>query len=73
MKLTIKSTGITTRIDDVPVRLWDGVTPQGVRCKVFVHRVAVDERDDCVQFDRELREQLVPAELMEFVPLRNLL
>lgn len=25
MKLTIESTNITTRIDDVPVRLWEGV------------------------------------------------
>lgn len=71
MKLTIKSTNVTTRIDNVPVRMWEGVTPAGVRCKVFVHRIAVHANEDTVEFDRQLREQLEPAEL--FIPLADVL
>jgi hypothetical protein len=69
MKLTIESTNITTRIDDVPVRLWEGVTPTGVRCKVFVHRIACDAMGDTAEFDKQLREQLPPAEVM--IPLEK--
>lgn len=69
MKLTIESTNITTRIDGVPVRLWEGTTESGVPCKVFVHRVAAfDGRH--AEFERELSEQSKPAEL---VPLADVL
>lgn len=71
MKMTIESTNITTRIDDVPVRMWEGVTPTGVRCKVFIHRIAVNANEDSAEFDRQLREQLEPAEL--FMPLADVL
>jgi hypothetical protein len=51
MKITIESTDVMTRLDGVPVRLWESVTEQGVRCKVFVHRIAVHNEADATQFD----------------------
>lgn len=45
MKITIESTEKVTSFHGVPVRLWDGVTENGIPCKVFVHRLAV--RDGC--------------------------
>jgi len=67
MKLKIESTNLTTRIDGVKVRLWRGMTETGTPCNVFVHRIAVEMGADSTEFDRQLREQLPPAELT--VPL----
>lgn len=71
MKATIESTNVTTRIDGVKVRLWRGVTENGVRCNFFVHRIAVDTNENTAEFDRQLREQLEPAELV--IPLADVL
>ena len=57
-------------MDSVPVRLWEGVTEDGTRCKVFIHRIAVGNDEDAAQFDRELKEQLPPGRV---VPLRQIL
>lgn len=61
MKVTIESTQDVTDIDGVPVRLWEGVTESGVKCKVFVHRLGVHNDDDAGQFERELSERELPG------------
>jgi hypothetical protein len=61
LKLTITSTNQLTRIDGVDVRVWDGVTEEGVACKVFVHRLRVDRGKDSSEFERELKEELQPG------------
>jgi hypothetical protein len=61
MKITIESTDKTTMLDGVHVRLWEGTTEAGVKCMVFVHRIAVHKDQDTTQFQAELTEQLPPA------------
>lgn len=61
MKIVIEATDKLTAIDGVPVRLWEGITENGVKCKVFVHRVAVHNDEDPQQFERELVEQMLPG------------
>lgn len=61
MEIIIKSTDQLTTIDGVPVRYWEGVTAGGVKCKVFIHRIAVHNNDDSSQFDKELKEQMQPG------------
>ncbi len=61
VRLTIESTDVTTTIDRVEVRVWEGTTADGIPCKVFVHRIAVANDQDAAAFDRELREQLPPG------------
>jgi len=68
MKLTIESTDKLTVMDGIPVCVWNGVTKAGVKCLVFVHRLAVHNDEDQSQFDRELVEQLPPGIV---VPLRE--
>jgi hypothetical protein len=70
MKVTLESTDILTHIDHVPVRLWEGVTEKGARCRFFVHRVEVAEGQDATEFDRELREQHPPG---RYLPLALIL
>jgi hypothetical protein len=66
----IEATEQFTYLDDVPVRVWRGVTSSGVPCFVFVHRIAVANGEQQAEFDRELAEQLPPGRL---VSLRQVL
>lgn len=61
MKIKMESTQHVTKLDGVPARLWEGTTEAGVPCKVFVHRIAVHNKEDAGDFERELREQLQPG------------
>jgi len=70
MKIQIEATDQLTDIDGVPVRVWEGITENGVRCKVFVHRIAVNKAYDLGPFERELAEQMPPG---RHVDLRHIL
>lgn len=61
MKLTMEATEKITNLEGVQVRLWEGVTDQGIKCKVFVHRICVHEDEDPSQFERELEERMPPG------------
>lgn len=65
MKLTIEATEKFTHVDGVHVRVWDGVTEQGTKCIVFVHRIAVHNSENADQFERELKEQLPPVRVFD--------
>lgn len=70
MKIEIEATDKLTTIAGVPVRLWEGITENGVKCKVFVHRIAVHNDEDPGEFERELVEQIPPG---RHVDLRQIL
>ncbi len=65
MKIKMTSTDKKTEIDGVEVRLWEGRTESGVKCKVFVHTIAADSGDDSSQFDLELKEKLPPGSMVD--------
>ena len=56
MKITITPTKFITEIEGVKVRLWDGLTNKDVRCKVFVHQIAVPSGEEQEEFDEELQD-----------------
>lgn len=60
MIITITATEKLTDINGVPVRLWEGVTDQGTKCKVFVHRLVVHKDEDQKAFEEEFTEQMPP-------------
>ena len=70
MELLITATDQLTHVDGVPCRVWEGHTEEGVRCLVFVHRIAVPESEDSAAFDRELQTQVPPG---RWVDLRYIL
>lgn len=61
VKITMESTNQLTQIDGVTVRLWHGVTDKGTKCEVFVRVIAVHKLESQAEFERELREQMPPA------------
>ena len=58
MRLEIKATKHMTEIDGVPVRLWEGVTEDGIKCKVFIHRIAVHNSLNSEAFEKEMIEKM---------------
>lgn len=70
MELHLTSTDQITHIDGVAVRVWEGVTAAGTRCKVFVHRIGVADTEDLSHFERELQECLPPGRAVD---LRHIL
>jgi hypothetical protein len=70
MKIMIESTEVLTRLDNVPVRLWEGATEDGIPCKVFVHRIAVANEQDASTFDAELETKMPPG---RYIPLSLIL
>jgi len=67
MKIEISSTEILTTIDGMRLRLWEGVTNHGVKCKVFVHKIAVHKDDDASEFKMELDAGDMPFQLEELL------
>lgn len=65
MKLLIESTDRIVQLEQagsvtVPARIWEGTTERGVRCLVFITRVAVREDQDTAEFERDLTETPPP-------------
>jgi hypothetical protein len=56
----IESTEKVTTIDGVPVRIWEGTSESGVTCVVMVHRIAVADGQDPIEFERELSAMAPP-------------
>ena len=64
MNIEITSTDKITRLDGVPVRVWEGITERGVPCLLFVHRLAVKDQCNVEEFDRELEAKLPPGRVI---------
>jgi hypothetical protein len=68
MKITIESTREIVAIDGIEARLWNGRTAGGIRCTVFVCRIAVHKDESQDEFQRELQDRPVPAEITVLDP-----
>lgn len=65
MRIQIEPTEHILTVDDVEVRLWNGVSEDGTHCFVFVHRIVVREGEmDQARFERELLT-MEPANVKE--------
>ena len=65
MEIIIKATDKITTMDGVQVRVWDGVTEDGIKCTVFVHRIAIPiETPEC-GLDRELQMKMPPGRAVD--------
>lgn len=77
MKVTLENTTkiVTVNIDghDVPARIWEGETENGVKCHAFITRIAVHKDDDCAEFEKELQECKGPSAEIDNIPMRMIL
>jgi len=73
MKVTATSTTKIVSLNGIPARIWEAVTERGVKCHLYVARVAVAEGEDQSAFKAELEEQAKPSAEIEAIPLRMIL
>jgi hypothetical protein len=66
VKITIEPTNVFAPVGEVETRIWDGITDEGIRCKLCVALIAVRAEADHSDFQRVLTE--IPAGFV-FVPL----
>jgi len=80
MKITIENTtkiiDLFTNIsggDSVPARIWEGETESGIKVIAYITRIAVANKDNQEQFEKELSEQRAPSEAVQRFSLRQIL
>ncbi len=60
MKVTLESTDTITTINinghDVPARVWQGKTANGIPCHAYITRIAAHKDADNGEFERDLQE-----------------
>ena len=60
MRLQVEPTPIFCQVNGARVRVWNGITDDGVQCFLFTTCVAVRANDDAGALAAELIEQKVP-------------
>lgn len=70
MTVTLHSTEKIVHLNDIPARVWEGVTANGVKCHAFITRIAVHKDDDAREFEKELQEHTPPSADIKNIPLR---
>ena len=77
MKIQLESTSkiVTLVINgvDVPARIWEGHSEDGVSCHAYIVRLGVKVEDDQTAFERELLAQKAPTPAVQAIPLRMVL
>lgn len=64
MKLILEATPDMTRVEGAPARIWKGATESGIEVTAYICLIQVRKVDDTSQFERELQEVQVRAELV---------
>lgn len=60
MKIELTQTSQITRLNGVPARIWEGKTEKGTAIVCFITRVAVQEKDDWAELEKELKAEAPP-------------
>lgn len=77
MQVTLESTTklVTLIVDgtQIPARVWEGRTANGIPCHAFITRIGVAKDADSSEFERDLQEHAAPTPEIQAIPLRLIL
>lgn len=74
MNVHLHSTSKIVHVNNVPARIWEGVTESGIKVHAYITRIAIDENElDKSQFEQELQEHKKPSAEIDAIPLRLIL
>ncbi len=54
----------------MPARVWEAETKNGVRCHLYVTRIAVADEEDQSEFKAELEQHEPPTVEIQAIPIR---
>jgi hypothetical protein len=67
MKLTLEPTSKMTKVNGVPVRIWEGVSESGIPCFALIAIVGVDKDENSAEFDEALKEHKPPTGMTDWI------
>lgn len=77
MRVQLESTSkivmLSVEGKDIPARIWEGVTENGVPCHAYITRIACAAELDTQEFERDLQEHRAPSAESEWIPARLIL
>lgn len=78
MRVTLESTDkiVTLELNgrEMPARVWEGTTANGIACHAYITRIAVHQDHDASEFERDLAKQHRPASpALDVIPARFIL
>jgi len=74
MKVQLRSTDKIVHLNNVPARIWEGVSEGGVKVHAYITRIAIDKDEpNSEQFEKELQEHQPPSEEIKSIPLRMII
>ena len=62
-----------THVNGLGVRVWNGVTEKGVKCILFITRIAVPNALDNTEFEEELKQADAICEYPLAIPTRMII
>lgn len=74
MQVQIHSTDKIVHLNNVPARIWEGITDTGIKVHCYITRIAVDkDEQNTEQFEKDLKEHRPPSAEVAAIPLRMIL
>lgn len=73
MKQSLESTDKLVTFNNVPARIWEGQSESGIKVQAFLTRIAIQEGENTVQFEKELQQVQPPSEAAMAIPLRMII
>jgi hypothetical protein len=74
MNVQLHSTEKIVHLNNVPARIWEGVTESGVKVHAYITRIAIDKDEpNSEQFEKELQEHRPPSPEIQAIPLRMII
>lgn len=71
MQIQIHSTDKIVTLNNIPARIWEGITDSGVKVHAYITRIAIDKDEpNTEQFEKELQEHRPPSPAIEAIPLK---
>lgn len=69
MEFQVKATEQIARIRGIECRVWDAVSGNGLRCRMFVQSIAVRDGHDAHLLEQEIYESMPPGHLVKLKDL----
>lgn len=74
MNIQLHSTDKIVHLNNVPARIWEGITQSGIKVHAYITRIAIDKDEPRAdEFNIELQEHEPPSAEIQAIPLRMIL
>lgn len=73
MQIELHNTTKVVFLNDVPARIWEGQTANGIKIHAYITRIGVEDSQDLAAFESELEGATEPTPEIKAISLRLLI